>query len=536
MADILTEKISAELKDTNEQKAVVGPLVAYLCSIGWSLDQIRFGKREWYVPKTPSEASKRERGQSFDGFPCDIVVFDSPRNKDDYRKIALMIECKQPDENAGLNQLEIYLSNEPHAKFGAWINHSHRGSRSIFVYKQSEGLLPKRSSVGELPRPGDKISPDLVKTTFSDLVEPNADILRVRFNDLLDRVVARDSNVTRREDQLDQLCNLVLLKLESDKRAQASSSEEVVFRTKETAQRTLEHIEVQFENLVKLYPEVFTEKRDQELRLAPETVHECVEDLFKFKLLDASAEVVSIAFQVLRSAALKQGEGQYFTPQPVIEAAVRLMQISWDDIIIDPACGTGGFLIEALRYMGRQYPDRNLEVSRWAQRHLFGIDKDAVGVKLTKAVMQILGDGSAHCARGDSISKHKWSDSYPHLQGTSYSDGRFSLVLTNPPFGTNLKIPAEEARRADLQIANVEGHWRELEIGLLFLNRSWQLLRKGGRVCIVLPETYFFSTNYAFVTRWLNGKFEPLAVVNVPMEAFQGFCRAKTNLYVFEKL
>ena len=100
----------------------------------------------------------------------------------------------------------------------------------------------------------------------------------------------------------------------------------------------------------------------------------------------------------------------------------------------------------------------------------------------------------------------------------------------------NLKISAEDAQKAKLEIAQSKnGIFEELEIGLLFLNRAHQLLRKGGQICIVLPETYFFSPQYHFVFDWLKGRFKPRAVVNVPMEAFQGFCRAKTNLYVFEK-
>ncbi len=121
-----------------------------------------------------------------------------------------------------------------------------------------------------------------------------------------------------------------------------------------------------------------------------------------------------MAFQVLRSEALKQGEGQYFTPEAVIEAGVRLMQIKWEDIIIDPACGTGGFLVETMLDMQRTHPTMAPEeLSRWAQTHIFGIDKDAIGVKLTKAIMQIAGDGSAHVVRGDSVRTHNWTKIFP---------------------------------------------------------------------------------------------------------------------------
>jgi len=151
--------------------------------------------------------------------------------------------------------------------------------------------------------------------------------------------------------------------------------------------------------------------------------------------------------------------------------------------------------------------------------------------------MQILGDGSAHCARGDSIRTYLWASDFPQLQSGIFANGRFTVVLTNPPFGTNLKVPARDARRGSLDIACAKrGSWEELETGLIFLNRSWQLLMSGGRLCIVLPETYLFSPQYAFLQQWLQKRFRTLGVINIPMEAFQGFCRAKTNLYIFEKI
>ena len=80
------------------------------------------------------------------------------------------------------------------------------------------------------------------------------------------------------------------------------------------------------------------------------------------------------------------------------------MNIEFDDLILDPACGTGGFLVESMMEIQRTHPTMSKEeLSRWAQTHIFGIDKDSIGVKLTKATMQIIGDGSAHCVRGDSV-------------------------------------------------------------------------------------------------------------------------------------
>ena len=396
----------------------------------------------------------------------------------------------------------------------------------------------KNKLVSDIPRPGEPIEPESQRRYFKDLVTPTDQVLKKTISDLLDNVVITDSNVTRREDQLDQLCNLLLLKLESDKEARSNEDEPVFFRNLESPRKTASSLRERYTEFVELYPGVFFTDQDRVLRFSDSTLDACVEYLSSLRLIDLGVTAFSMAFQLLRSEALKQGEGQYFTPQPVIEAGVRLMGIKYSDLILDPACGTGGFLVEALLELKRIRPSiSDGDLSRWAQTHLFGIDKDAIGVKLTKAVMQIAGDGSAHCMRGDSIRTHTWSGDFPHLLSGEFQNERFSVIITNPPFGQNLKVSATDSRLAGLDLAKKGlNRFVDLEIGLLFLERAFQLLRERGRVGIVLPETYFFSPSYQFVLDWLKPRFKPIAVANVPMEAFQGFCRAKTNFYVFQKV
>ncbi len=531
------EEITSCLKQGPEQQQVVGLLVNHLRQVGYDLEQIIFGRSEWQAPKNPSQASKREKGQKFLGFPCDIVVFDSSVNVGDYRYLKIIFECKAPNEDAGSNQLEILLALEPHAQLGIWANNPEPSAKCLFIYKTSSGLIRQYATISEIPQPGDELLPKVERVAYENLIEPSTDVLKKVIEDLLDHIVTNDSNVTRREDQLDQLCNLILLKLQSDLKGRVSPTEVLDFFPQSSPEETANKIKRDFQRLVNLYPGVFPSAQDKELRLTNASIHRCITELYRLRLIGISAETISTAFQVLRAAALRQKEGQYFTPQPVIQAAVKLMEIQWDDVIIDPACGTGGFLIECLQYMQSKHHNQLAEVSRWSQNHIFGIDKDSVGIKLTKAIMQILGDGSAHCARGDSVRTYLWNTDFPQLSSGNFANERFTVVLTNPPFGSNLKVPAADARKAGLDIACARnGNWEDTETGLIFLNRSWQLLMLGGRLCIVLPETYFFSFQYAFIQQWLKRKFRPLGVVNIPMEAFQGFCRAKTNLYIFERL
>jgi type I restriction enzyme M protein len=534
----IVAEIEKRLKDTREQRTVVGPIVTYLVGLGWDLGQIIFGKKEWLVPKTPSELAKREKGRTFSGFPADIVVFDDISTVGDPRHLLFVIECKQPNEESGVSQLESYFAGEPHARLGVWANNPDPTAKAAFIYRRTDGsMFIKPRRVGDLPRPGEAIKPDAVNLTFKDLVVPAETVFRSVIEDLLDKIVIRDANVTRREEQLDQLCNLILLKLESDKRAKVDPDKPVFFRPLESSSKTAKAIRDRYKGFVDLYPETFISERDDEIRFSNQTIHRCVESLAGLKLIDLGLSSVAVAFQVLRSEALKQKEGQYFTPLQVIEAGVKLLSIDWDDIVLDPACGTGGFLLQTIRELETKHPIPREELSRWAQTHIFGIDKDAIGVKLTKAIMQIAGDGSAHCARGDSVLVHSWGTDYPHLKDGKFKNGRFSVVVTNPPFGKNLTVSAEDSRLSSLEIAKAgTENYQDMVIGLLFLERACELLRPGGRIGIVLPETYFFSSDYEFIWDWLLAHLRPIVVVNVPMEAFQGFCRAKTNFYVFEKL
>jgi len=533
------DPVEEKLKNTPEQRLVVGPLVRYLLSLGWRLGQIVFGKEEWYVPKTPSDLTKRERGQRFSGFPVDIAIFDDQITVGDARHVLFLVECKQPDEEAGLSQLEAYFVGEPHARLGVWANNADPGASATFVYRRMDGTaLIKPRHIADLPRPGEAIGPETTTLAFNDLTVPSEGAFKHIVEDLLDKIVSRDANVTRREEQLDQLCNLLLLKLESDKQGRGEPTKPVFFRSLESASRTAKAIRERFRKFVELYPETFVSDKDKELRFSDETIAACVEALAGLRLIDLGLSSVAVAFQVLRSEALKEKEGQYFTPLQVIEAGVRLLDVRWEDIVIDPACGTGGFLLRAIMEMERKHPTMPREdLSRWAQTHLFGIDKDAIGVKLTKAIMQIAGDGSAHCARGDTISTHRWATDFPHLTDGKFKNGRFSIVVTNPPFGQNLTVGAEESRLSGLEIAKArKNKYEDMVIGLIFLERAYQLLKPGGKIGIVLPETYFFSPEYEFVWEWLRPRLRPLVVVNVPMEAFQGFCRAKTNFHIFEKI
>ncbi|MEA2187612.1 MAG: type restriction enzyme protein [Solirubrobacteraceae bacterium] len=514
------------------------PTIARLQQLGWSESQMRWAP-EWRVPQTPHDAAKREiSAGGWNGWPVDLVIFDSEKHAGEWEHVLAIFEFKEPSLEEGQSQLEIYLSREPRAKYGYWTN----GSQSLAVYKLPDGNV-RVVKGANLPKPQDDISkPSAKPLTYHDLTTPTERELRGVFKRLLDTIAVADSKSVRPDEQLNELCNLLLLKLESDTNASDSPTMPVAFQLASSEAETAKRIRKQFEEMRLLRTDVFTEAQDDELLLDEHTVQQAVYELSSLKLMDMGGDAVSSAFQVFRRANLKAGEGQYFTPRRVIESAVRIMEITRQDKIIDPACGTGGFLIEAYRSVAARgtSPNALANARTFAHKQIWGVDKDGINVKLARAIMVILGDGSANIHVGDSLREHRWKEDYPHLM-QPVKDGSYTAVITNPPFGQKLKVSVADARRNKFTISNAAaggatGDYATLEIGLIFLERAYRLLVAGGKLGIVLPETYFFSPTYRWLPGWLAGRLELRGVLNIPMEAFQGFCRAKTNFYIFEKI
>lgn len=192
-APLVDPEIATKLKNTREQREVVGPLVMFLRSMGWNLDQLEFGTREWRVPKAPSEATKRERGNSFEGFPCDVAVFDSAARKGDPQHLLIIVEAKTSDETVGVAQLETYMALEPYARVGVWVNDADPSAPAVFVYRNERGnFVRRRRLLNDMPRPGERISEEQKRLTFNDLTIPSEQAIRRTIEDLLDRVVIDD--------------------------------------------------------------------------------------------------------------------------------------------------------------------------------------------------------------------------------------------------------------------------------------------------------------------------------------------------------
>jgi type I restriction enzyme M protein len=323
----------------------------------------------------------------------------------------------------------------------------------------------------------------------------------------------------------------------------------LAFQIDDTSKKTAKHVRELLETEVKRYPALFgVNSRDIRFRIDDESIYYVVLTLQNYRLLSNEEDAVAEAFQVIRGKAYKGEEGQYFTPLSVVRVAVAAIDPKPENRVIDPGCGSGTFLATVLRSVVESFERRyrgnkdqvDAERTRWSNNNLFAIDKDSVSVRLSKAYLSMLGDGSTHVFKADAIRPSHWA---PIVQA-SIRDESFDVVVTNPPFGKKLKVTADIGREERYELARawemVEGEWQptgdyvKRHLGLIFLERSIRLLNEGGRLAIVLPDTYLFSPSYGWLVHWLR-QFTITHSINVPIEAFEPHCRAKTSVLVLKK-
>lgn len=278
-----------------------------------------------------------------------------------------------------------------------------------------------------------------------------------------------------------------------------------------------------------------------------------VGELQNFCLIESERDVVAEAFETFIQGALKGGQGQFFTPRNVVKLMVQLINPQPNELIIDPACGTGGFLIESLRHLwsilddqAKKYKWSNIalqeEKTSVAIKCIRGIEKDDFLCKVAKAYMAILGDGKGGLFCEDSLKKtNEWKVSTQQ----SIALDSFDVLLTNPPFGKDIKVKGED-KLSQFELAY---NWKKNEdtyiktpklkdeetVQVLFIERSLKLLRKGGRLGIILPETYFHAPKMRYVLQYLTHNNNVRYVIDLPHNTFRPYCNAKCVAIIIEK-
>lgn len=274
------------------------------------------------------------------------------------------------------------------------------------------------------------------------------------------------------------------------------------------------------------------------MRLLPEHLQICVEALEGYSLTDSSFEVLDGVFEFLVSRNAKGAKGQYFTPRHVIEACVRIMAPSPADMVIDPACGSGGFLVHTFNYVRTRHQDAL--AGDYASRMLWGFDIDQRAIQVAKALMVIAGNGAANILRVNSLFKQEYTfrqmdllareNSVPAMSIDDVMKTRvrgfrgFDVLLTNPPFAGEIREP--------LLLNSYElAHKRDsIERDILFMERCVDLLRPGGRIAIVMPQGKLNADRWGYAREWLVRRVRIVAVLGLGRETFMPHTAQKADV------
>ncbi len=213
--------------------------------------------------------------------------------------------------------------------------------------------------------------------------------------------------------------------------------------------------------------------------------------------LDGDAEALDAVFEQLVTRVGKGDKGQFFTPRHVVDWIVRLLLLSRGERVVDPACGSGAFLVHARA---------NAKVETW------GMDVDARAVRVARLVSIASGEDPARIVRGDS------------LRRDAGGPGEADVVVTNPPFAGDVAYAGYAVARAG----------KRVERDALFVERCLEMLRPGGRLAIVLPHNKVAARSWRGLRAWLTENARVLAVASLPRETFMPHTSQKA-VVVFAK-
>jgi type I restriction enzyme M protein len=262
----------------------------------------------------------------------------------------------------------------------------------------------------------------------------------------------------------------------------------------------------------------------------------CVEAIEAHSVLDTSLEVLDGVFEYLVSRSAKGAKGQYFTPRHVIDCCVEIMAPGPRELLIDPACGSGGFLVHALLRMAAQNP--SLDRRAYSESQLWGFDFDQRAVQVAKALMLVAGDGHSNLFRLNSLLVPGADDDLFTANGsnepkltiedvvrTRLRNFRgYDVVLTNPPFAGEIK------EAGLLSSYDLHRKGRRIERDVLFLERCVRLLRPGGRLGIVLPHNKLGSSAWTYAREWLLREMRVVAVLGLARNTFLPHTHQKADV------
>ena len=487
------------------------------------------------------------------GDRADLVVFEDAEQK---RPFAV-IECKKDS----VTEAEFEQAVEQAAGNGTWAKFRAKYI-GVIAGKLRRRFLDFSEKYGVLEREANKIA-DLPKK-FGNPEEwrfrknTQEDISPINREDLIKTIRNCHQSLwgggrLSPPSAFGEFCKILFVKI-SDEQAKRKNGQPYQFQVKthEEDRKLAQRIRALYQQAQEKDPDVFTDT----IKVDDTTLRTLVEHMEGINFTKTDLDTKGVAFEQFMDGFFKGDFGQYFTPREIIAFAVEMLQPSNEELVLDPACGSGGFLLYALDHVRRKaadyYPDHESDPQdaqdhfrHWhgfAEKRLFGIEINDEIARVAKMNMIVHDDGHTNIVGADALDKiEKLTD-----QNNGIAHDTFDLVLTNPPFGAVVK-KVEKPYLADYELSRYQAKTGKgstlknnnsdyksgkkaikqrlsVKTEIIFLERVCQLLKPGrGRAAIVLPDGILTNSSLQNVRDWILEHYQILAVISLPQAAFFHF-------------
>ena len=559
--------LSGEVKKIKAQESNLQSVILMLNEeYGFELDDM---ERDFTILYEDPETGKTKKQK------VNLVIFEKgkPHEQDFIIRIAIVHDdkVKVTDKKKGLSTtLENAMGAVESCEFGLWAN----GSSYNFLQKEEDaiGYDYDFTDLSDFPGEGE---------TLEDLDRADRSHTRTPANDSLIKVFKRShdyiyGNEGRKKDAFWQLLNLIFCKLYDEKRRFMELPNGESYRrkfwvgvkeqnTEEGRKAVAKRIKGLFNELKTdtIFSEVF--QGNESIDLTDKGLAFIAGELAKYSFLDASVDVKGLAYETIVSNTLKQEAGQFFTPRNIVKCMVEMLDPQEHHRVLDPACGSGGFLVMVLDHVRQQMakemfpdlegpfleekynsPEVNAKVKDYAERSIFGFDFDPDLKKAARMNMVMGGDGHANIFHVNSLAYPLWEhpteiekineaidkslremQDIDNAYGTD-ARGKFDLIFTNPPFGAKVKVETEIASRYELSKYSTAPE-------VLFIEACYDFLKEGGRMAVVLPDGILGNPNMLIAREWILERFKILASIDMAIEAFLPQVGVQASLLFLQK-
>ncbi len=451
---------------------------------------------------------------------ADIVVYEDDNGKKPY----IIVECKRD----GISEAEIRQAieqafgnaNSLRGKYAAVVAGSVRIAFDVANYPPTEreknviSDLPIR--FGRVPKyTYKKGAPEVVFGTGDrDLGKPTRQELLNKFQQCHD--IIWEGGKRNPAEAFDEMSKLMFCKI-WDERWMTKRSDYYRFQigTHETKKEVSSRVLQIYRKAQELEPGVFVDP----IKAADSIVYSIVQILQEISLSKADLDAKGEAFEHFLGKVFKGEMGQYFTPRELVRFMVSFMEPDAFDYVVDPACGSGGFLLEVLEQVREKLSselDEKDADSRWrdfALDQVWGIEINSQLSRVAMMNMILHEDGHTNIENGDALDD---SQSWTKEGIKKNFREKFSLLLTNPPFGAVVKWEEKQY----LEGYELGRSRKRQKAEILFIERVLDFLRPGGRLAVVLPDGILTNSSLQYVRDFIMERTQILGIVSLPQGAF----------------